>query len=178
MNILKEAKSISFFFLSSAKNIMAKTEPQNFEAVMCNLENIVYTTSLFCPNGVLKYLFVCLEPSELVLSLFIRICAFKVCGFSINMATKFCCSSHLAFNFNVIHKKVVNPDITKVMTSFNCSQVISDNDVRKIVLLYLVHNCFKETAETFLASTEMEQPIDYLVDMDKRKCRWLLSNNI
>ncbi|KAJ0963160.1 hypothetical protein J5N97_028282 [Dioscorea zingiberensis] len=47
--------------------------------------------------------------------------------------------------------------------------VINDADIRNIVLSYLVHNCFKETAETFLACTGMNQPSDYLLDMDKRK---------
>ncbi|KAF5199326.1 Glucose-induced degradation protein 8-like protein [Thalictrum thalictroides] len=46
---------------------------------------------------------------------------------------------------------------------------INDCDVRNIVLSYLVHNCFKETAESFITSTGMKQPADYPVDMDKRK---------
>ncbi|XP_077210550.1 lisH and RanBPM domains containing protein [Tasmannia lanceolata] len=46
---------------------------------------------------------------------------------------------------------------------------INDKDVRNIVLSYLVHNCFKETAETFITCTGMQQPADYPVDMDKRK---------
>ncbi|KAL5713364.1 hypothetical protein ACHQM5_015448 [Ranunculus cassubicifolius] len=46
---------------------------------------------------------------------------------------------------------------------------INDSDVRNIVLSYLVHNCFKETAESFITSTGMKQPSDYPVDMDKRK---------
>ncbi|PIA55924.1 hypothetical protein AQUCO_00700323v1 [Aquilegia coerulea] len=46
---------------------------------------------------------------------------------------------------------------------------INDGDVRNIVLSYLVHNCFKETAESFISSTGMKQPADYPVDMDKRK---------
>ncbi|XP_068648621.1 uncharacterized protein [Aristolochia californica] len=46
---------------------------------------------------------------------------------------------------------------------------INDDDVRSIVLSYLVHNCFKETAETFIACTGMKQPSDYPVDMEKRK---------
>lgn len=56
---------------------------------------------------------------------------------------------------------------------------INDNDVRNIVLSYLVHNCFKETAETFLASTGMNQSADYLVDMHKRKsiCQLALEGN-
>ncbi|XXG46782.1 hypothetical protein AAC387_Pa02g1537 [Persea americana] len=47
--------------------------------------------------------------------------------------------------------------------------VVNDNDVRNIVLSYLVHNCFKETAETFIACTGMKQPADYPIDMDRRK---------
>ncbi|EMS53305.1 Protein C20orf11 [Triticum urartu] len=46
---------------------------------------------------------------------------------------------------------------------------VSDNDVRNIVLSYLMHNCFKETAETFLSSTGLKLPVDYTVDVDKRK---------
>ncbi|KAM0910998.1 hypothetical protein ACQ4PT_013784 [Festuca glaucescens] len=46
---------------------------------------------------------------------------------------------------------------------------VSDNDVRDIVLSYLMHNCYKETAETFLSSTGLKLPIDYTVDVDKRK---------
>lgn len=46
---------------------------------------------------------------------------------------------------------------------------INDNDVRNIVLSYLVHNCFKETAETFIACAGLKQPADYPIDMDKRK---------
>ncbi|KAL5228476.1 hypothetical protein ABZP36_016741 [Zizania latifolia] len=46
---------------------------------------------------------------------------------------------------------------------------VSDNDARNIVLSYLMHNCFKETAETFLSSTGLELPVDYTVDVDKRK---------
>lgn len=46
---------------------------------------------------------------------------------------------------------------------------INDNDVRNIVLSYLVHNCFKETAETFISCTGMNQAADFLVNMQKRK---------
>ncbi|XP_039131499.1 glucose-induced degradation protein 8-B homolog isoform X6 [Dioscorea cayenensis subsp. rotundata] len=46
---------------------------------------------------------------------------------------------------------------------------INDADVRNIVLSYLVHNCFKETAEAFISCTGMNQPANYLVDMDLRK---------
>ncbi|KAG0475654.1 hypothetical protein HPP92_015340 [Vanilla planifolia] len=48
--------------------------------------------------------------------------------------------------------------------------VISDNDVRNIVLSYLVHNCFKETAEALLVGTGVQQQsVDFLNDMEKRK---------
>lgn len=46
---------------------------------------------------------------------------------------------------------------------------VSDNDVRNIVLSYLMHNCFKGTAEAFLSSTGLNLPVDYSVDVDKRK---------
>lgn len=46
---------------------------------------------------------------------------------------------------------------------------INDNDVHDIVLSYLVHSCFKETVESFVACTEMKQPADCLEDMEKRK---------
>ncbi|OVA08705.1 LisH dimerization motif [Macleaya cordata] len=46
---------------------------------------------------------------------------------------------------------------------------INDNDARSVVLSYLVHNCFKETAESFIASSGVKLPGDYPVDMDKRK---------
>ncbi|KAF6154698.1 hypothetical protein GIB67_038667 [Kingdonia uniflora] len=46
---------------------------------------------------------------------------------------------------------------------------IKDSDVRHIVLSHLVHNCFKETAESFISSTGMEHPANYPADMDKRK---------
>ncbi|KAJ4823871.1 hypothetical protein Tsubulata_030321 [Turnera subulata] len=46
---------------------------------------------------------------------------------------------------------------------------IKDSEINSVVLSYLVHNCYKETAESFLASTGMKQPEDYLEDMEKRK---------
>lgn len=58
-----------------------------------------------------------------------------------------------------------------------CSmQKINDNDVRKIVLSYLVHNCFKETAETFISCTGMKRSVDCSVDIDKRKRTSLFTN--
>ncbi|KAK1554861.1 hypothetical protein Q3G72_018450 [Acer saccharum] len=46
---------------------------------------------------------------------------------------------------------------------------INDNDVHNIVLSYLVHNCFKETVDSFISCTGMNQPADCLEDMEKRK---------
>ncbi|XP_019156111.1 PREDICTED: glucose-induced degradation protein 8 homolog isoform X1 [Ipomoea nil] len=46
---------------------------------------------------------------------------------------------------------------------------VSDSDVHNIVLSYLVHNCFKDTVESFIASTGMKQPDYCLEDMEKRK---------
>lgn len=46
---------------------------------------------------------------------------------------------------------------------------VSDSEVRKIVLSYLFHNCFKETAETFIACSGMKRTADCSVNMDKRK---------
>ncbi|KAG8503084.1 hypothetical protein CXB51_000913 [Gossypium anomalum] len=46
---------------------------------------------------------------------------------------------------------------------------VNDNDVHNIIMSYLVHNCFKETVESFIACTGMKQPSDYLEDMEKRK---------
>lgn len=46
---------------------------------------------------------------------------------------------------------------------------IKDNDIHNVVLSYLVHNCYKETVESFVACTGMKQPADCLQDMEKRK---------
>ncbi|KAL6207513.1 hypothetical protein ACLB2K_018471 [Fragaria x ananassa] len=46
---------------------------------------------------------------------------------------------------------------------------ISENDTHDVVLSYLVHNCYIETVETFVASTGMKQPADCNDDMEKRK---------
>ncbi|GAV82639.1 CLTH domain-containing protein [Cephalotus follicularis] len=47
--------------------------------------------------------------------------------------------------------------------------VVSDNDIHDIVLSYLVHNCYKETVDSFITCTGMKQPPNYLEDMEKRK---------
>lgn len=46
---------------------------------------------------------------------------------------------------------------------------INDGDIQNIVLSYLVHNCYKETAESFTTCTGLKQHNEYLVDMEKRK---------
>lgn len=49
------------------------------------------------------------------------------------------------------------------------NMVVDDGDVRKIVLAYLVHNCFKETAEAFISCTGMKCTFDWSAELDKRK---------
>jgi glucose-induced degradation protein 8 len=39
-----------------------------------------------------------------------------------------------------------------------------------------MHNCFKETAGTFLSSTGLQLPVDYNMDVDKRKGIYLKVN--
>lgn len=46
---------------------------------------------------------------------------------------------------------------------------VDENDIHKIVLSYLVHNCFKDTLESFVSCTGLKQPADHLEDMEKRK---------
>ena len=48
-------------------------------------------------------------------------------------------------------------------------QGIKDNDIHNIVLSYLVHNCYRETLESFVDCTGMPEPADYIEDMEKRK---------
>ena len=50
-------------------------------------------------------------------------------------------------------------------------QAINENDTHSVVLSYLVHNCYIETMESFVASTGMKQPADCIDDMEKRKSR-------
>ncbi|XP_057469100.1 uncharacterized protein LOC130758266 isoform X3 [Actinidia eriantha] len=47
--------------------------------------------------------------------------------------------------------------------------VVNDNDIHNIVLSYLVHNCYNETVESFIACTGMKQPSNHLEDMETRK---------
>ncbi|KAG6785728.1 hypothetical protein POTOM_007309 [Populus tomentosa] len=46
---------------------------------------------------------------------------------------------------------------------------IKDSDIHNIVLSYLVHNCYGETLESFVACSGMPEPADYIEDMEKRK---------
>ncbi|CAM8979293.1 unnamed protein product [Rhodiola kirilowii] len=57
---------------------------------------------------------------------------------------------------------------------------ISDKDIHDIVVSYLVHNCFSETAESFIASVKMKQPPCCLDEIEKRKeiVRFALEGNV
>ncbi|KAK9758318.1 hypothetical protein RND81_01G222600 [Saponaria officinalis] len=57
---------------------------------------------------------------------------------------------------------------------------VSDNDTHNVVLSYLVHNCFKETVESFISCTGISLPADYLEDIDRRKriIEFVLSGNV
>ncbi|KAF1893161.1 hypothetical protein Lal_00001597 [Lupinus albus] len=46
---------------------------------------------------------------------------------------------------------------------------INDNDIHNVVLSYLIHNCYNESVESFIACTAMKQPTDYLENMEKIK---------
>lgn len=46
---------------------------------------------------------------------------------------------------------------------------VKESDIHNVVLSYLVHNCFKDTAESFISATGMNQRLDLLNGMEKRK---------
>ncbi|MED6169838.1 hypothetical protein PIB30_025089 [Stylosanthes scabra] len=46
---------------------------------------------------------------------------------------------------------------------------INDDDVHSVVLSYLIHNCYKESVDSFIACTGMKQPENYMENMEKRK---------
>ncbi|XP_019438039.1 PREDICTED: glucose-induced degradation protein 8 homolog isoform X3 [Lupinus angustifolius] len=46
---------------------------------------------------------------------------------------------------------------------------VNDNDIHNVVLSYLIHNCYNESVESFIACTGMKQQTDYLENMEKRK---------
>ncbi|CAK7346299.1 unnamed protein product [Dovyalis caffra] len=58
---------------------------------------------------------------------------------------------------------------SKTGASKSATAAIKDNDIHNIVLSYLVHNCYRETLESFVACTGMPEPADYIEDMEKRK---------
>lgn len=59
-----------------------------------------------------------------------------------------------------------------------CGQALNDNDIHKIVISYLVHNCHKETAESFIACAGTKQSADYMEDMERRKSKPLSSGEL
>ncbi|KZV26771.1 hypothetical protein F511_25335, partial [Dorcoceras hygrometricum] len=46
---------------------------------------------------------------------------------------------------------------------------VNEKDIYKVVLSYLVHNCFKDTVDSFITCTGLKQPTGHLEDMEKRK---------
>ncbi|CAO2826464.1 unnamed protein product [Amaranthus hypochondriacus] len=58
--------------------------------------------------------------------------------------------------------------------------VVSDSDIHSIVLSYLVHNCFKESVESFVSCTGINQPTNCLEEIDKRKkiLKFALEGNV
>lgn len=52
---------------------------------------------------------------------------------------------------------------------------INDDDIHNIVLSYLVHNCYKDTVESFITTTGMKKPTDHIEDMEKRKRVYMLA---
>ncbi|KAL3505342.1 hypothetical protein ACH5RR_035183 [Cinchona calisaya] len=46
---------------------------------------------------------------------------------------------------------------------------VNESDIHNIVLSYLVHNCFKDTVESFTSCTGLKHSVDQLEDMEKRK---------
>ncbi|KAL1823354.1 hypothetical protein ACET3Z_010132 [Daucus carota] len=51
---------------------------------------------------------------------------------------------------------------------------INDDDIHNIVLSYLVHNCYKDTAESFITTTGVTKPVVF-EDMEKRKRVFMLA---
>ncbi|CAA0843409.1 LisH and RanBPM domains containing protein [Striga hermonthica] len=46
---------------------------------------------------------------------------------------------------------------------------LNDNDINKIIISYLVHNCYNDTLDAFVACTGEKHPISNREDMEKRK---------
>ena len=49
------------------------------------------------------------------------------------------------------------------------NQVVADNDIHSIVMSYLLHNCFNETADSLASSTGVKQPAIDRDNMERRK---------
>ncbi|CAA7026463.1 unnamed protein product [Microthlaspi erraticum] len=47
--------------------------------------------------------------------------------------------------------------------------VVNDNDIQSIVMSYLLHNCFNETADSLASSTGIKQPAIDRENMERRK---------
>ncbi|GER26554.1 LisH and RanBPM domains containing protein [Striga asiatica] len=46
---------------------------------------------------------------------------------------------------------------------------VNNNDINKIILSYLVHNCYEDTLNAFIACTGEKHPVRNLEDLEKRK---------
>ncbi|KAH9612644.1 hypothetical protein KSS87_012951 [Heliosperma pusillum] len=76
--------------------------------------------------------------------------------------------------FSKSDSRMVNYSISKLIglsgaLSFGKLEVIRDTDIHNVVLSYLVHNCFKDTVESFVSCTDISQPADCLEDIDRRR---------
>lgn len=61
-----------------------------------------------------------------------------------------------------------------ILTTCMYLQAINEKDVPNIVMSYLIHNCYEESAESFIASTGSKRPTDYLDNMEKRKSMFIV----
>ncbi|CAA0821988.1 LisH and RanBPM domains containing protein [Striga hermonthica] len=46
---------------------------------------------------------------------------------------------------------------------------VNNNDINKIILSYLVHNCYEDTLNAFIACTGEKHPVSNMEDLEKRK---------
>lgn len=49
------------------------------------------------------------------------------------------------------------------------TQVVKDDDIQSIVMSYLLHNCFDETADSLASTTGIHQPVIDCDNMERRK---------
>lgn len=52
---------------------------------------------------------------------------------------------------------------------FFVNQVVDDNDIHSIVMSYLLHNCFNETADSLASCTGVKQPAIDRDNLERRK---------